>query len=58
VQISAEEHKETTKKPLYFPFSAVPWLRQQMVKILAEQDGTERIDEMPTIPEWATRGFY
>jgi hypothetical protein len=24
---------------------------------LAEHDGTERIDEMPKIPEWATRGL-
>jgi hypothetical protein len=28
-----------------------------VVKILAEHDGNERIDKMPTIPEWDTRGF-
>jgi hypothetical protein len=28
-----------------------------MVKMLEEHDGTERIDEMPTLPEWATQGF-
>jgi hypothetical protein len=51
---TSEEHKE---KSLYLPFSALPKLRKGMVKILAEHDGSERIDEMPTIPEWATRGF-
>jgi hypothetical protein len=25
--------------------------------MLAEQDGSERIKEMPKIPEWAKRGF-
>jgi hypothetical protein len=49
-----EEHKESR---LFFPFWALPWLRQQMVKILAEHDGSERIKEMPKIPEWATQGF-
>jgi glycerol uptake facilitator-like aquaporin len=47
-------HKE---KELHLPLWALPWLGQQMVKILAEHDGTEPIDEMPTIPTWATRGF-
>jgi hypothetical protein len=54
VQIS-EEHKDT-EQSLYFIFLALPWLREQMVKILAEHDGSERIGEMPKIPKWATRG--
>jgi hypothetical protein len=36
---------------------ALPELRQQMVKILAEHDGSEKIDKMQAIPERATRGF-
>jgi hypothetical protein len=47
----------TPKEPLHFPFWALPWLRQQMVKMLAEHDGNVRIYEMPLIREWATRGF-
>jgi hypothetical protein len=53
---TSEEDKHTEQK-LYILISALPELRQQMVKILAEHGGSERIDEMPTIPEWATRGF-
>jgi hypothetical protein len=48
----SEEH---TEHQLYFPFSALPWLRQKMVKMLADHDGSERIGEMTKIPEWATR---
>jgi hypothetical protein len=44
------------EKSLYLPCSALPELRKKMVKILAEHDGSERIDKMPKIPEW-TRGF-
>jgi hypothetical protein len=51
---TCEEYEE---RAMYFPFSALPWLRQQIVEILVEHDGTEPIDEMPTIPEWTTRGF-
>jgi hypothetical protein len=51
-----EKHKHMEQQ-MYFPLWALPWLRQQMVKMLAEHDGSERIDEMPTVPEWATRGF-
>jgi hypothetical protein len=51
---TSEEHKESR---LFFPFWALPWLRQQMVKIMAEHDGSERIKEMPKIPEWITRGL-
>jgi hypothetical protein len=32
--------------------------RKQMVEMLAEHGGTQQINEMPTIPEWATRGFF
>jgi hypothetical protein len=42
---------------LYFPFWALPELRKEMVQMLEEHDGSEPIDEMPKIPEWATRGF-
>jgi hypothetical protein len=54
-----EEHKEWEQK-VYFPFWALPWLRQQIVKILVEVelDGSEQIDEMPKIPEWAARGIF
>jgi hypothetical protein len=37
-----------------FPLSALPWLRQKMVKISVENDGTKRIDKAPTIPKWVT----
>jgi hypothetical protein len=53
VKIS-EEH---TERCLYFPFSALPELRKQMVKMLEEHDGSQRIKESPKIPEWITRGF-
>jgi hypothetical protein len=49
-----ERHRE---KEAHFPLWTVPQLRQEMVKILEEHDGTQRIDEMPTIPEWAAQGF-
>jgi hypothetical protein len=39
---------------LLFPLWTLPWLRKQMVRMLAGHDGTERIYEMPTMPEWAT----
>jgi hypothetical protein len=42
---------------LYLPFWALPELRQEMVQILEEHDGTELIEEMPKIPEWAAQGF-
>jgi hypothetical protein len=51
---TSEKHK---KWAVHFPFSALPWVREQMVKILPGHDGSERIKEMPKIPEWATRGF-
>jgi hypothetical protein len=51
---TSEKHKE---QQVHFPLWALPWLRQQMVTNLAEHDGSERIDEMPTMPEWAKQGF-
>jgi hypothetical protein len=51
---NSEEHQE---KSLYCPCFALPELRQKMVKILVEHDGSERIDKMPKIPEWATSSF-
>jgi hypothetical protein len=51
---TSEKHKE---REVHFPLWALPQMRQQMATILEEYDGTERIDEMPTIPEWATQGF-
>jgi hypothetical protein len=53
---TSEEHKGQL---VYFPLWALPWLREQMVTILLEVDpyGSKLIDKMPTIPEWATRGF-
>jgi hypothetical protein len=50
----SEEHQDQL---LYFPFWALPWLRAQMVKMLAKHDGSEQIDDMPNIRQWATRGF-
>jgi hypothetical protein len=47
-------HKE---KEMSFPMWAFPWLREQMAAMLVKVDGSERIARMPTIPEWATRGF-
>jgi hypothetical protein len=52
---TSEEHKEQL---IYLPFSALPELRQKIVEILEEHDGSQPIDEMPTIPEWAKRGFF
>jgi hypothetical protein len=49
---TSEKHK---KKEVHFPLWALPQMRQQMATMLEEHDGTERIDEMPTIPEWATQ---
>jgi hypothetical protein len=46
---TSEEHEL-----LNIPLWALPWLRQGIVK---ESDLSQRIDEMPTLPEWATRGF-
>jgi hypothetical protein len=54
--IQSVHTSEEPKEPFCFPFSAFPWLRQQMVKILAEHDGRKQIDEMPTIPDWAKQG--
>jgi hypothetical protein len=53
---TSEEHKQR-EHDLYLPFWTLPWLRQKMIEMLAERDGTKRIAKMPTIPEWATRGF-
>jgi hypothetical protein len=51
---NSEKHKG---RLLYFPLWALPWLREQIVTILVKHDGTQRIDEMPAIPEWAKQGF-
>jgi hypothetical protein len=51
-----EEHKDTPQS-IYFPFSALPWLRQQIVRMLEEHDGSQRIAKMPKILAWATPGF-
>jgi hypothetical protein len=48
-----EKHREAA----HFPLWTLPQLRQQLATILAEHDGSERIAEMPTMPEWATQGF-
>jgi hypothetical protein len=45
------------EQEVYVPFWALPWLRKQMVTILMEHDGSEPINEMPIIREWATPGF-
>jgi hypothetical protein len=46
---TVQEHKE---KEVRFPLRALPWLRKQMTIMLEKHDGTQRIDEMPTIPAW------
>jgi hypothetical protein len=51
---TSEKHKE---REVHFPLWTLPQLRQQMATMLEEHDGSERIDEMPAIPEWVTRGF-
>jgi hypothetical protein len=51
---TSEAHEESR---LLFPFWALPWLRKQIITILAEHDGSQWIKEMPKIPEWAKRGF-
>jgi hypothetical protein len=51
---TVQEHKP---KQVKIPIWALPWLRQQMAKILVKHDGSEPIGEMPTIPEWVTRGI-
>jgi hypothetical protein len=45
------------EKEAHFPLWTLPKLRQQMATMLEEHDGSEQIDEMPTMPEWATQGF-
>jgi hypothetical protein len=55
--VNSGEHKVTTEQSIYFPFSALPWLRQQMVRMLEEHDGSQRIAKMPKILAWATPGF-
>jgi hypothetical protein len=54
---SVKVSEEHTEQWLYIPFSALPELRQEIVDILEEHDGSQRIGEIPTIPEWATQGF-
>jgi hypothetical protein len=39
------------------PLWALFWLREQIASMLVEHDGSERIDEMPTLPEWA-KGLF
>jgi hypothetical protein len=51
---TVQEHKE---KSLHFPLWALSWLREQMVSMLVKHDGSERIDEMPTLPKWA-KGLF
>jgi hypothetical protein len=58
VSIHSDPSKTDTKREVRFSLWALPWLRQEMVKMLAEHDGTELVCNMPTIPEWATRGFF
>jgi hypothetical protein len=41
----------------YFQFRVLGQVRQKMARMLMEQDDTQWIGEMPTIPEWAMRGF-
>jgi hypothetical protein len=48
-----QEHKE---REMHFPLWTLPWLREQMAKMLAKI-GSERICKMPTMPEWAKQGF-
>jgi hypothetical protein len=55
--IQADQDSKQKEQQVYLPFSVLPKLRQQMVKMQAEDDGSEPIDEMPKIPEWATPGF-
>jgi hypothetical protein len=49
-----EKHRE---RESHCPIRGLPELRQLLAKMLAEEDGTQQVDEMPTVPEWATRGF-
>jgi hypothetical protein len=48
---TVQEHNE---KGVGIPLWALPLLRQKMATILERIDGTQRIDKMPTMPEWAT----
>jgi hypothetical protein len=50
---TVQEHRP---KEVHFPLWALPQLRQQMATMLTENDGTEEIDDMPTVPEWAIQG--
>jgi hypothetical protein len=54
MQTPAEKHKE---REAHFPLWALQSLREKMATMLEEHDSTERIDEISTFPEWATRGF-
>jgi hypothetical protein len=48
---TVQEHKE---KRVQIPLWTLPLLRQKMAIFLEQLDGTERIEKMPTMPEWAT----
>jgi hypothetical protein len=51
---TVQEHRE---RSLRMPLWALFWLREQMASMLVEHDGSERIDEMPTLPEWEIKGL-
>jgi hypothetical protein len=51
---TVQEHRE---RWLRIPLWELPWFREQMTSMLVEHDGSEQINEPPTMPEWAKRGF-
>jgi hypothetical protein len=49
---TVQEHNE---KRVQIPLWTLPLLRQKMATFLEKLDGTQRINKMPTMPEWATQ---
>jgi hypothetical protein len=52
---SVKTVKDHNEKRVQIPLWTLPLLRQKIAEILEEHDGTQHIDQMPTMPEWATQ---
>jgi hypothetical protein len=51
---TVNEHNE---RFVHIPLYTVPWLRRQMVTMLAKHDGSVQMDKPSSIPQWAKQGF-
>jgi hypothetical protein len=50
--IKTEAMPEHKPKLIFIPIHLLPFLRDQMAKMLVEFDGTEEIGPHPTLPKW------